>query len=392
MKHITAHQWSVLSGVILLGPALRLLPRLPAQYAARSCWLAALIALPLLLLYALLLSRLWENRPEGTGFAELTVQILGPAAARPVLVLFAAWFLFYGGFLLRAGGDRLVVTIYPHSSSTPFVLSMGLVCLFAALGSARSLARTAKLVRPLIYGVLLLLLLTSLRGVDRGNLLPVTIYDLPALTRAARPVLDVLGLGLFLPLFFLGYVRQGGARLPRCVRWLFGQTALLTLLMLAVVGNFSAALVTELTHPFFTLVRNLVFFRSLERLEALVVSCWIFPDFLLVSLCLYAAQLCLRTALGEQPLQDGSAHLRFDRRRWLIPLCGAVCILIGLLLAPDLMSLRRLSESVVPGINLAVCYLSPPLLLLAEKLPTLLKNKPPQLFWRRLAPKKRGEQ
>ena len=385
MKRITAHQWSVLSALILLGPALRILPRLTAERAGRACWLAPLAALPPLLLYALFLSRLWAERPADCGFAELAQSMLGERAARPVLLFFALWFLFYGGFLLRVGADRLVVTVYPHAPPRPFVLSMGLLCLLAALGSLRSIARAGKLLRPILYGFLLMLLFAAFKGVEKENLLPVTLYDLPAVTRASLPVLDVLGLGLFLPQFLLGYVPERPALLPRYVRWLLAQTLLLTLLLLAVAGSFGAELTAELTQPFFTLVRNLVFFRSLERIEALAVSCWVFPDFLLISLCLFTAQYCLRSALGERPARDSGLRLSLEGLRGLIPLCGGLCLLFGLTLGPDMLRLRRLSERTIPLMNLAVCYLSPPLLLLAERLLRRLREKPPRQA-RRLLP------
>ena len=368
MKRITAHQWTLMSSLLLLGPALRLLPRAAAEQAGRAAWLGALPALPLLLLYGRFLSRFWETRPAGTGLGEAALQLLGARWGRALLYLLAGWLLFYSGFVLRSGADRLVVTVYPQSGAAAFTLSMGLCCLIAALGSARSLARTAAMLWPLVTGILLLLLFVSLKGVSRGNLLPVTILDLPALTRAAVPVLDVLGLGLFLPLFFLGYVEPEAKPLAvRRTRWLLGESALLTLLMLAVLGNFGAELVSRLSQPFFTLVRNLVFFRSLERIEALVVSCWLFPDFLLASLCIYAAQYCLRLALGENPLQDRG--VRLDRRhlRWLIPFCALAAILVGLLLAPELFSLRLLSERTIPSFNLALSFLTVPALYLAGK-------------------------
>ena len=367
MKRITAHQWTLMSSLLLLGPALRLLPHAAALHAERAAWLGALPALPLLLLYARFLSRFWATRPAGTGLGEATLQLLGERWGRAALYALAGWLLFYGGFVLRSGADRLVVTVYPQAAPAVFTLSMGLCCLVAALGSARSLARTAALLWPIVSGILLLLLLVSLKGVERGNLFPVTLLDLPALLRASVPVLDVLGLGLFLPLFFLGFVEPG----PKCgalrIRWLLGESLLLTLLMLAVVGNFGAALVARLSQPFFTLVRNLVFFRSLERIEALVVSCWIFPDFLLASLCIFAAQYCLRLALGAKPLQDRGGRLDSGHLRWLIPLCALTAVLVGLLLAPDLFSLRLLSERTIPFLNLALSFLTVPVLYLVGK-------------------------
>lgn len=367
MNRITAHQWMLASSLLLLGPALRLLPRLAAEDAGRAVWLGALPALPLLLFYARFLSRFWASRPEGGGLGETTLRLLGPRRGRAALFFYSAWLLFYAGFTLRSGADRLVTTVYPQSAPAVFVLSMGLCCLAAALGSARSLARTGALLYPFVMGILLLLLFSALKGTASRNLFPVTLLDLPAVTRASLPVLDVLGLGLFLPLFFLGFVETREQELlPRYTRWLLGESLLLTLLMLVVIGCFGAELVARLSQPFFTLVRNLVFFRSLERIEALVVCCWIFPDFLLVSLCLYAAQFCLRLALGRRPQNDRGQRLDGGQLRWLIPFCGLAAILVGLLLAPDVLSLRRLSERVIPGINLVLSFLTVPLLSLVE--------------------------
>ena len=373
MKRITAHQWTLMSSLLLLGPALRLLPRAAAEQGGRAAWLGALLALPLLLLYARFLSRFWARLPDGSGLGEAALLLLGEQRGRGLLYALAGWFLFYGGFVLRSASDRLVVAVYPQSAPAVFTVSMGLCCLIAALGSARSLARTAALLWPPVTGILLVLLLISLKGVDRGNLLPVTLLDLPALSLASLPVLDVLGLGLFLPLFFLGFVEPEARPLSvRRFRWLLGESALLTLLMLAVVGNFGAALVGRLSHPFFTLVRNLVFFHSLERIEALVVSCWVFPDFLLVSLCLFAAQYCLRLAMGEKPLLDRGSRLDRSHLRWLIPFCGLAAILVGLLLAPELFSLRLLSERTIPFLNLTLSFLTVPALYLIGKRKKLL--------------------
>ena len=367
MKRLNAHQWMAISSLILLGPALRLLPQLTAASAGRAAWLAALPALPPLLFYAHLLSRFLEKREAQAGLPELLLQRLGKKAGRAALLLLALWFCFYAGFLLRSGADRLVVTIYPHSSAAVFAVSMGLLCGFAALGSARSLGRCAKLMLPLVLGILLFILLFAFKSIDRRDLLPVTLYDLPGVTQAALPVMDVLSLGLFLPLFLLGQTDTEDTLLPRYARWLLSESLLLSLLIFAVVGNFGAGLAAQLSHPFFTLVRNQVFFQSLERIEALVVSCWVFPDFLLISLCLYTAQYCLRLALGEQPQEDSGLHWALGGKRWLIPLCALASILVALYLAPDLLSLRLWSEKIIPAVNLSLCFFVLPLLLLIGK-------------------------
>ena len=356
-----------MSNLLILSPALRLLPQRAAAVAGRAGWAVALPVFPLLAVYALYLSRLSELQQEGIGMAEYAMLRLGERVGRAVLLLYGAWFLFYGGFLLRAGADRLAAAVYPQASPRPFLLSMGLLCLFAALGKLRSLARFARVILPLLLSVMLLLLLISLKDVQSSNLLPVTILDFPAMLQAGAPALDVLGLGLVLPFFLLPQVERSGPLWPGLLRCLLQQTLLLTLLGLTVIGKFGAELAAQLTLPFFTLVRNLLLFQSFERMEALIVSCWVFPDFLLVSLCLYTAQYCVRTAFGAAPQIDDGPRFSMERMRWVIPLCSLCSMAVGLLLAPDLTSLRRLSDHVIPAMGL-IFLLSPILLDLAGRL------------------------
>ena len=121
MKRLNANQWTAISSLILLGPALRLLPQLTAAAAGRAAWLSVLPALPLLLFYAGLFSRWLEKRQARTGLPELLLQALGEKPGKALLLLLSLWLCFYGGFLLRSGADRLVVTVYPGwwSRSTP---------------------------------------------------------------------------------------------------------------------------------------------------------------------------------------------------------------------------------------------------------------------------------
>ncbi|MBR1457733.1 MAG: GerAB/ArcD/ProY family transporter, partial [Oscillospiraceae bacterium] len=272
------------------------------------------------------------------------------------LLLLAAWLLLYGGFVLRAGAERFVVTAFPHADPAVFSVTLGLLALLGALGPARTLARIGRIVLPLQMAVLLAVLGFGLLSVDRTNLLPLTVFDAGAVLRGMPPVLDVLAFGLYGGCFLLGGVpREPGAERALSA-WLVRIALLLTLLSAAVIGSFGAELCARLTQPFFTLVRNLVFFRSLERAEALVVTFWVFPDFLLSALLLYGAQHCLRLALGADPAYRGEARRDLRGGRWSIPLCGAALFALELVLAPDAECLRFWSERMMPECNLGVAF------------------------------------
>ena len=344
---------NLLIGTALLSPVLCLVPGSAAALGGPSAWAGPLAALPLGLLYAAMLYRLRRSLLPGERFPEMTLRMLGRRFGAFLLLLFAAWLLLYSGFVLRAGADRLQVTAYPRSGPGFFVLSMGLLTLIAALGPFRSLIRVSRVTGPALGLVLLLILLKAAQTLDLSELLPLDEKDLLC---SALPALDLLAFALASRFFFRpGEEGKGESFLPCAAR--LGLFALLLCgLGAAVQGRFGASLSAKLSAPIFALVRNLVFFRSLERIEALVVGLWILPDFLLGGLCLHVAQRCLRLALGFLP-EEGESRLDLGKGRFLIWLCGGLSIALGLFLGRDPADLQRWSRTVIPLLNLFFSFL-----------------------------------
>ena len=360
----SARQLRALFTVALLSPALRLIPGSAAALAGRPAWASPLAALPALLLYAGVLHKLSSALRPGETLPQLALRALGQRLGRAVLLLLGGWLLLYAGFVLRAGADRFQVTVYPRTGPAFFVVTMGLLVLFAALGRMRSLVRVARMTEPVLLLTLLLILLAALRSLDLTELLPVTVMDAGSLLYGALPAVDLLSFGLAMPLFFAADKSRPTASFGASALWLGGGALLLVALGAAVEGHFGAALSTRLSAPFFALVRNLVFFRSLERLEALVVGLWIFPDFLLAALSLQAGQRCLRLAMGKVP-GPGERRLSMANGRWIIWLSGGAVLALGLGIAPNPALLLRWSRSWIPAGSMILSLLLIPGLLLA---------------------------
>ena len=365
-------QLIALCTVILLVPALRIFPSAATQLAGRAAWLAAPTAVVPVLLYVLFLSRFMERRMEGEGLAELCMRALGRLGGKLALLLSALWFLLYGGFMLRAGADRFITTIYPNSSSPFFSVTMGILGTVAAMGAVRSLVRVAKLVQPVVLGVLLLVLITAFFSVDMANLLPVTKQDAVPVAKGALAAVNVLAVVLYLVCFVEGLTPKAPGRERSFSLWALAMLALLGVISFNIIGNFSPELTASLTQPFFSLVRNLVFFRTLERVEALVGTLWVFPDFLMISLLLYSAQHCLRLVMGKQSEYRGQRLLDLSEGRWVIPLCGLVSTAASVFIAPNAQSLAFWSERLIPLMNLAYALLFLPLVYVVGRVKKVL--------------------
>lgn len=351
-RNIERRQLLSLGVLLFLAPALRLFPAEAAASAGRAAWLTPLAALPMLLFYAAFLTKLLSLRREGEALPEL----LGRVAGWPALALTSLWLLLYTAFVLRAGADRFVGTIYPRASYAVFAEIMGALALAGALAGPRALARVGRMLLPFVLGILLLLLAISLRTVRLDNLWPLYPRDLPGLARGALAPLDVAA-GAAAALCFPA---RAGKHSPHAQRtltlWMAALCALLTLLALAVTGSLGHELTSELSRPFFVLVRTLTFFRTVERVEALVVMLWIFPDFLTASLFLWAFSQCLYRLLGGG--EEGSLAARAGLKTVspLIWLGAPAAVALSLFLAPDARRLERWSQALIPACNLLFCF------------------------------------
>lgn len=350
-------QLLALCTMTLLAPLLRLVPSAAAGIAGRGAWLTPLASAPLLAVYVFFICRFMKARNENEGLGELYLRCLGDKAGRAALLVSASWLVLYAGFILRSGAERLITTIYPYSTPHIFIVVMALLCLFAAMGPIRSIVRAAKLIQPIVLGVLLFILFFAFFSLQKENLLPISgAYFLPIM-ESSLSVTDIISVVLYLACFLMGSVPKGGDKLKSISIWTGLMLLIVTAVSAAVVGNFGAELTVQLTRPFFSLVRNLVFFGSLERVEALVVTLWVFPDFLLVSALLYSAQLILRLCFDLDPGYHGEKRFDISGGRALVLPCGATAALCAMLIAKTPTALELWSKTIIPIINLSYAFI-----------------------------------
>jgi spore germination protein KB len=345
-----------LCAAALMAPALRLVPRRAAFFAGSECWLSPLAAVPFILLDVWFLGGFLKNRRAGEGLGEMLTRALGPVFGTGAVLLFSAWMLFYCGFILRSGADRFISTVYPASRPLFFSAAMLLPCLPAALGRPETLARSAKVLLPAVAGVVLLVILLSMPTTELSELGPITPDCALPVLRGAVPVVNVVGAMLTYVCFLEGGAPKTPFRFRRWAVWALPLCLLLALLCAATAGNFGGALTADLDYPFFAMVRNVRILRTVERIEAMVVAIWVLPDFVLVSMLLIIASRSLMSVFGYAPVA-GKPRL-WDMRggRFIIPLCALAAALISVYAAPDSFALERLSELLIPRLNMGLIF------------------------------------
>ena len=174
-----------------LAPVSRLLPKATARIAGSGSWIAPLIALPILLIFILLLSQFMKMRRDGEGLGELVLRTGGSVFGGFTLVFLSAFMIFEGGFILRSAANRFISTIYPAAEPWFFIAIMLIMGAVASLGAVKALPRAARIFAPVLVAVLLLTLFFAFSQVEPSKLLPISRSDTPDLFLSSLVVVEI---------------------------------------------------------------------------------------------------------------------------------------------------------------------------------------------------------
>lgn len=362
-EKITCRQFLALAFVALLSPIVRRMPRSLIMVSGGASWLAVpLAALPCLGVFLLVGACL--RREKGLG--ELLERSLGKFCGRLLTAAASLWLCFYCGFLLHSAAHRMVSTVYSDATPSLFIVLTAALCLAAALGPYCALGRVAMLFRPLLLAVLAAVCLFALGDWDLKGVVSLTREDwLPGL-ESGFVVLNTLSLIVYM-CFAAHRCTHGGKKTPFVLCCLV-LLAIVELMCLSCLGIFGTELTLKLNYPFFMLVRDISIFDSLARIEALIIAVWMAADFVLVSLLLRIASDNLRSCFGAAEPAPAESFWSMSRGRWLTVVLCAASAAVALCIPEDILSLGRLSESLVPVANAALIFGLFPLALLIGRL------------------------
>lgn len=346
LKTVSSKQFAAMMLTAALSPLLRSIPRAAVSGAGKGSWLCVIPAFFLLMGMLAVHSLFLRQLRPGTGYADLILQWLGPVAGRMILLLYGAWFLFYTGFILRSGTERLSAAVYPESAVFPFMLVIAVFCLLVALGSLRAAGRCAVLLRTFLLLVLGLIFLFAAPNISRENLTPVPWRDGAGILTGAVPIAAIGGLAGSFP-FLMGYVEPIQRPARKMIPLLLVILLISALLCIEVVGTFGPALTETLTYPFFLMVRDISLFGVTQRIEAMVVVLCIFADFVLCISMIRCAHECIRTVFSF-PKPEDAPFFSLKDGRWLLWLETGSALISGTVFTNTTFELKEWSDHVIP--------------------------------------------
>ncbi len=340
---ICRRQFIAICFLSVLSPVIRTIPSQTAQYADVFAWLSVFVATVPLFALLIIMLRLQKNLAYGEGVADVFLRILGKFFGRAILLVVALWLIFYCGFTIRSAAVRFVSTIYPQSSALGFIPFMALLGLVTALGSVKALGRTALFLTPMLVLTLAIVFVFAVPDVDFSTFYLPNASQTQSIFRGSLQTVNALSIVCYFA-FLEGYVPHESLKLSVMGKFALPVFGVVLLLLVTTIGSFGAVLTAEINNPFFVMVRNLRFFSTLERLEALVIAIWFFTDYVLISAILHVCTIIISKCMSFLP-RSGIV--------WLSAIASAaVAVLIG----GSAISMAWLSFDVVPYVNMAFTF------------------------------------
>ena len=325
-----------LCGMII--PIARVLDRHAAASADSAAWLTPFVAAVLFVPYAFILKKLTERYPD-TPLTEINRLLFGKAVGTVVNTVYLLWFLFLSGYYLCQFGERMATTVFYNTNSAVFISVMLLLLSLTLRFGQETVLRACGMFFYAVAAVFVLSLLLLLKNGHIEYHLPVTVSLLPGVFTGGIQIFSALTYFVTVP-FFFGDIRSEKTGKSLCIG---GVVALSFALLgvIVIVGCFSAPLVAAMPYPFFSAIKEITIFKSIERIEAIIVSVMVLSDFVIIALFVLCGG---RTAKDTFRLKG---NIPYD-------LLLLTVFVVSLFFSYQSVRLNEISSSLIVPVNLAV--------------------------------------
>ena len=142
---ITSGQASAMLYIGLLSPIIRLLPKMAVDMGGYVSWISVFVAFPVLFLLIWFWRKMMEDRKTGDSMVDVIISAVGKTGGKIAVSLFGLWLIFYVGFMLKSGAERLISSAYDTASPTLFILTILAVAVIVAMGKLKVLGRLSEI-------------------------------------------------------------------------------------------------------------------------------------------------------------------------------------------------------------------------------------------------------
>ncbi|MBW7477111.1 spore germination protein [Paenibacillus oenotherae] len=334
----------------IIATAILSLPSMAAEYAGRDMWITpiwAFIAGAASLLIAIQLNKMY---PKAT-VIEYCESILGKVMGKALGFLYLFFYIHVSSLILKEYGNFIIGNFFIKTPMIVIVASFALLCAYTARGGIEVVARTASLVTPFAFILLMSVLILVTPELTPTNMLPMFEHGLMPSIRGSLSIHSWYS-EFFIIAFLLPYMHNRDEGMKA------GFFTLLAVMITLILVNLGALLLMgeETAHYIYPLIgvaRTISVAGFFQHLESLIMVLWVAGTFVKLSMFLYACTL------------GASQWCGLPRYRIMALPVGLLVVILSQWGQPRLQELDHFFNTAVPYYLLTMQVVVPFLLLLA---------------------------
>ncbi|PLR79099.1 spore gernimation protein [Bacillus sp. V3-13] len=347
---ISVRQFTVLTILFMLGPAILFSPSVLAAEAKQDAWMAAALGVGIGLLFVWLYTTI-GNRFPGMTLVEYCEEILGKWLGKIVALLYFSFFFILAALLLRNIGDFVTVQIMPETPiEVIHIMFLSVVVMGTRLG-LEPIARAGEILMPWTIIFFLIVVFSIIPQIDFQKIQPVFEGGIKPVIRGSLSVVAFPYLETVIMLMLYPFVNSiNKVRKAFFTGSLIGGIVIIiiTALCILVLG---ADYTARNLYPSFVLARKIDIADFLQRVEAIVAGMWFITIFFKLTICFYASVLGLAQTFKLK-----------EYRPLTLPL-GMILVVLSIIVSPNMVYFQTLLSKIWFPYTLTFGFFLPLLLL-----------------------------
>lgn len=351
---ISMRQLYVIFFIGICSPLVRLLPIQMSKTAKGAVWIIPFIMFLAFFLIIYIINLIFKNNKD-KGLADIIESVFGKVLGKILLVVYATVFIILTGIYVRYVGERLLSSIYIYTPIQFFSAVILMVSFFVVKDSIENLGRLSEVFFYIFGAIMLIIFLFSLRNINIYN------FSLPGTVTASNSLKSIpliLGLlGYLVYAMFMGdHVTHKETIKKHGIRTGIVIGIVSMIIIVVTVGIFGYNLTEKLNLPFFSAIKNIEMFQTIERTESIFIALWMVTDFVLITSFIFITCNIIKHITKIKDVKYISTPIIF------------IIYFISLVIASNSFQLEKLSETLMLWTNFTLGFIVPIIIVIVGKM------------------------
>ena len=351
---ISIRQIYIIFFIGICSSLIEILPLHLSSLAGPTLWLSPFINFGLFLILIGVLHSIFKNNPDKS-LMEIMDIVFGKIFSKLLFLVYIAYFILRTSIYLRYFGERLVSTLYSYGNIIFFISALLILIFFVVKKSIENLARFCEIFIYIFIAAVALIVILAIPDISLKNFAFPNLGDIINNFHTIPMVSGVFSYITF-ALFLGNYISRKQEIRKQGLKISFILLFFSLAVILVTVGVFGHNLVQKLTFPFFSEIKNISIFKTIERVESVFITLWLVTDFVIISFLVYITSHISSYVSKSKDIKYISTPIIF-----LVFICS-------LLISNNIFELDAFSKNIVPYFSFTLGFIVPIVLLTIGKL------------------------